>query len=108
MNILGCLDRPTSGSYRIGGRDVTAMDEDERAALRREKFGFIFQRYQLLPDLDARANVEMPAVYRGVTPAARRVRGSDLAGRTAHLGSRADAQLSGGRPADHRSGRGRS
>jgi len=98
MNILGCLDRPTSGSYRIGGRDVTAMDEDERAALRREKFGFIFQRYQLLPDLDARANVEMPAVYCGVTPAARRARAERLLTRLG-LGERLKnrpGQLSGG------------
>jgi len=65
MNILGCLDRPTRGSYRIDGRDTSELTADERAALRRERFGFIFQRYHLLPDLDAQGNVETPAVYAG-------------------------------------------
>ncbi|VFR82331.1 Macrolide export ATP-binding/permease protein MacB [plant metagenome] len=67
MNILGCLDRPTSGSYLYDGRDTGAMGPDELAQLRREHFGFIFQRYHLLPDLTARGNVEMPAVYAGRT-----------------------------------------
>ncbi len=66
MNLLGCLDRPTAGRYRIDGRNAADMDADALATLRRERFGFIFQRYQLLPDLDAQANAEMPAVYAGV------------------------------------------
>ena len=50
MNILGCLDRPTSGAYRVAGRDTASMDPDELAELRREHFGFIFQRYHLMAD----------------------------------------------------------
>ncbi|MBT0668329.1 MacB family efflux pump subunit [Novosphingobium profundi] len=65
MNILGCLDRPTSGSYKVNGRDVSQFEPDELAALRREHFGFIFQRYHLLTDLTATGNVEVPAVYSG-------------------------------------------
>ena len=53
MNILGCLDRPSSGQYHFSGQDVGELDPTELARLRREHFGFIFQRYQLLPDLDA-------------------------------------------------------
>lgn len=65
MNILGCLDRPTDGSYWIEGRETSKMSEDELAALRRERFGFIFQRYHLLGDLSAASNVEVPAIYAG-------------------------------------------
>ena len=72
MNIMGCLDRPTSGTFLFGGRDVSTMDEGARASLRREHFGFIFQRYQLLPDLDALSNVEVPAVYNGTARGPRR------------------------------------
>ncbi|MBO9687172.1 MAG: MacB family efflux pump subunit [Mitsuaria chitosanitabida] len=71
MNILGCLDRPTRGSYRVAGQETGAMVPDELARLRREHFGFIFQRYQLLGDLDAVGNVEIPAIYAG-SPAERR------------------------------------
>src|SRR5690606_23515797 len=65
MNILGCLDRPTSGRYTIAGRDTARMTPDELAELRREHFGFIFQRYNLLADLNAVGNVEVPAIYAG-------------------------------------------
>ncbi len=65
MNILGCLDRPTTGNYWIEGRETSMMDVDELAALRRERFGFIFQRYHLLGDLSAVSNVEVPAIYAG-------------------------------------------
>jgi len=78
MNILGCLDRPSAGNYAFAGRDVGGLDADALAALRREHFGFIFQRYQLLPDLDAVENVEMPAIYAGAESAARRRRAIDL------------------------------
>ena len=81
MNILGCLDRPTAGSYRIDGRETAALDADALAALRRERFGFIFQRYNLLADLTALANVEIPAVYAGRRPAARRERAAAILGR---------------------------
>jgi macrolide transport system ATP-binding/permease protein len=78
MNLLGCLDRPTAGRYRIDGRDTAEMDADALAALRRERFGFIFQRYQLLPDLDAQANTEVPAVYAGTGARERRERAQAL------------------------------
>ncbi|MFZ5749813.1 MAG: MacB family efflux pump subunit [Pseudomonadota bacterium] len=74
MNILGCLDRPTSGRYLYDGQDVAAMPEEDRARLRRAHFGFIFQRYQLLPDLDAQSNVEVPAIYAGMSRSERRSR----------------------------------
>ncbi|WIY51974.1 MacB family efflux pump subunit [Devosia sp. YIM 151766] len=98
MNILGCLDRASEGVYEFAGKDVGTLDADELAALRREHFGFIFQRYQLLPDLDAVENVEVPAVYAGVVPAARRERAIALLTRLG-LGDRLDHRpnaLSGG------------
>ena len=66
MNVLGCLDNPTRGSFHIDGHDAGTLGADELAALRRERFGFIFQRYHLLPHLDARGNAALPAVYSGV------------------------------------------
>ncbi|HEY0954624.1 MAG TPA: ABC transporter permease [Roseateles sp.] len=66
MNVLGCLDNPTRGQFLIGGTDASTLGPDQLAALRRERFGFIFQRYHLLPHLDARANAALPAVYAGV------------------------------------------
>ena len=78
MNILGCLDRPTRGSYRVAGRGTSDMSPDELAALRREHFGFIFQRYHLLGDLPALGNVEVPAVYAGIPRAARHDRARAL------------------------------
>ena len=81
MNILGCLDRPTKGTYRVAGRDVKRMLPDELASLRREHFGFIFQRYHLLADLSARDNVEVPAVYAGAATRDRHDRASALLGR---------------------------
>lgn len=78
MNILGCLDRPTYGTYRVAGRATGSMSADELAELRREHFGFIFQRYHLLGDLSAQANVEMPAVYAGLTRTSRRDRATAL------------------------------
>ena len=98
MNILGCLDRPTSGAYRVSGVDTGRLDPDELAALRREHFGFIFQRYHLLSDLDAVANVEVPAIYAGRDRGARRERASALLRRLG-LGDRLEhrpSQLSGG------------
>ncbi|MEO6277557.1 ATP-binding cassette domain-containing protein [Roseateles sp.] len=71
MNVLGCLDNPTSGRFIIDGTDAGTLGADELAALRRERFGFIFQRYHLLPHLDARANAALPAVYAGVGVSAR-------------------------------------
>ncbi|MFV5490415.1 MacB family efflux pump subunit [Acinetobacter sp. ASP199] len=65
MNILGCLDKPTAGSYKVKGRETRELEADELAQLRREYFGFIFQRYHLLGDLNAAGNVEVPAIYAG-------------------------------------------
>ena len=66
MNVLGMLDRPTSGSYFIGGRDVAGLGDGELARLRRETVGFIFQGYNLLPRQNARQNVELPMIYENV------------------------------------------
>ncbi|MFG6413422.1 ATP-binding cassette domain-containing protein [Roseateles sp. DC23W] len=71
MNVLGCLDNPTRGQFLIGGTDASTLGPDQLAALRRERFGFIFQRYHLLPHLDARANAALPAVYAGAGASAR-------------------------------------
>ncbi len=78
MNVLGCLDNPTHGSFVIDGQDAGTLGPDELAALRRERFGFIFQRYHLLPHLDARANAALPAVYAGVGAGPRGARAQDL------------------------------
>jgi macrolide transport system ATP-binding/permease protein len=66
MNIIGCLDKPTAGSYRVQGQDISGLDKDGLAALRRDTFGFIFQRYNLLSTASAEENVEIPAIYAGV------------------------------------------
>lgn len=78
MNILGCLDKPTSGSYKVKGRETRQLEPDELAQLRREYFGFIFQRYHLLGDINAAGNVEVPAIYAGVNPTARQERAKEL------------------------------
>ena len=74
MNILGCLDKPTAGSYLFLGRDVSGFDSDELARLRREEFGFIFQSYNLIRTASALENVEVPSVYAGVPAAERHAR----------------------------------
>jgi macrolide transport system ATP-binding/permease protein len=81
LNILGCLDRPTSGTYRVAGKNASELDADELAALRREHFGFIFQRYHLLGDLSAAENVEIPAIYAGMKARERRTRAEQLLAR---------------------------
>ncbi|MBA1142441.1 MULTISPECIES: MacB family efflux pump subunit [Mesorhizobium] len=98
MNILGCLDQPSSGDYRIGGRSVAGLTADNLAGLRRKHFGFIFQHYQLLGTLNAAENVAMPAVYAGLDAGSRRERSTSLLRRLG-LGDRLDHrpnQLSGG------------
>ncbi|MTH77860.1 MacB family efflux pump subunit [Paracoccus aestuariivivens] len=98
MNILGCLDRPSEGSYLLDGREVSELESGDLAALRREFFGFVFQRYHLLSEMTALGNVEVPAVYRGVPAAARREKAAALLGRLG-MGERLDHQpgkLSGG------------
>ena len=71
MNIIGCLDVPTDGTYRLDGRDVGKMSRNELAAIRNEKLGFIFQQYNLLPKLNLLENVEVPLIYAGVPRAER-------------------------------------
>ena len=78
MNILGCLDKPTAGSYQVNGRETRELEPDELAQLRREYFGFIFQRYHLLGDLSASGNVEVPAIYAGVDSQLRQQRSAEL------------------------------
>lgn len=74
MNILGCLDTPTDGSYRIGGREIGGMSPWELAAFRSRTIGFIFQNFCLVPDLDAQENVELPLLYQGLPRRERRER----------------------------------
>ena len=98
LNILGCLDRLSSGGYRVAGLDTAGLDADALAKLRREHFGFVFQRYNLLGQLTALANVETPAIYAGVSPELRRARARALLERLG-LGDRLTHypnQLSGG------------
>ena len=98
MNILGCLDRPSSGTYRFAGRDVSGLAPDELAQLRSTAFGFIFQRYNLISTETATENVEIPAIYAGVSARQRTDRARELLTRFG-LGERLDyrpTQLSGG------------
>ena len=98
MNIIGCLDIPTSGEYMLRGREVEDMDEQELAELRNREIGFIFQNSQLLPRLTARRNVELPLIYSGVKPKERREMAEKMLERVG-LKDRMDhlpTQLSGG------------
>ena len=98
MNILGCLDRPSAGSYRVAGHDVSSLSLDELAALRCRTFGFVFQRFNLLPTITAAENVEIPAIYAGRAKSERILRARELlkrlglADRTEHR----PTELSGG------------
>ena len=74
MNIIGCLDVPTSGSYHLGGVDVSTMDDDQQAEIRNKMLGFIFQQYNLIPKLTVLENVELPLLYAGVSGEERRER----------------------------------
>jgi len=98
MNILGGLDRPTSGEYRFEGEDVAHFTDDQLADFRRRRIGFVFQSFQLLPRLSALQNVELPMIYAGTAPQERRARAAELLERVG-LGSRMGhrpTQLSGG------------
>ena len=78
MNILGCLDRPTSGVYRLHGRDVSSLPPDELAKVRGEEIGFVFQGFQLIPRLTAIENVMLPLILQGVSESERRARAEQL------------------------------
>jgi putative ABC transport system ATP-binding protein len=98
MNMLGCLDRPTSGEYVLGSRRVSDLAGDELAEVRNSSIGFVFQTFNLLARTAAVENVELPLVYAGVPSAQRRIRAREMLAKVG-LGDRADhlpAQLSGG------------
>lgn len=98
MNVLGCLDRPSSGSYRVAGVEVGDLTSDELAALRCDVFGFVFQRYNLLSEMTAIENVELPAIYAGTPRAARLARAKSLIARLGleSRGEHRPGELSGG------------
>jgi putative ABC transport system ATP-binding protein len=98
MNIIGCLDRPTEGRYRLAGREVSGLSKEELASVRNRLFGFVFQHFNLLPRTSALENVELPLVYAGVPTAERQERAA-AALRLVGLGDRIrhqPGQLSGG------------
>ncbi len=98
MHILGCLDRPTSGSYRLEGQEVGQLDEDQRAEIRKRRVGFVFQQFNLLPRLTVLENVEVPLVYLGKPPRDRRRRAQELLERVglAHRAHHRPTEISGG------------
>ncbi len=98
MNILGCLDTPTSGRYLFSGEDVSRMDDDQLATIRNKKIGFVFQTFNLLPRANALHNVELPLIYSGI-PSSRRKEMARAALERVGLGDRVDHkpnELSGG------------
>jgi len=98
LHILGCLDRPTAGSYRFEGREVAGLDEHELDEIRQNRIGFVFQAFHLVPRLDARGNVELPMIFAGVPRRERRDK-ADRALAAVGLSHRADhrpSELSGG------------
>ena len=98
MNLIGCLDTPTDGRYRLGGEDVAKLDRDQLADVRNRRVGFVFQGFNLLPQITAFENVEMPLVFGGVSVRERRERVAELLGKVG-LGDRMDhkpTELSGG------------
>ena len=98
LNVLGCLDRPDGGSYRLDGREVARLSEAERTLLRRHRIGFVFQTFHLVPRLTALGNVELPMVFAGVPRSEREARARkalEAVGLTPRAGHRPE-QLSGG------------
>ncbi|NTV92005.1 MAG: ABC transporter ATP-binding protein [Chlorobiaceae bacterium] len=98
MNIIGCLDIPTSGSYELNGQNVAEMDDNELARIRNREIGFVFQTFNLLPRLNCLRNVELPLIYAGITPEERERRATEALHRVG-LGNRIThkpSELSGG------------
>jgi putative ABC transport system ATP-binding protein len=98
MNLLGCLDTPTSGSYRLAGEPVAGLSRDALADVRNRRVGFVFQNFNLLPQISALENVEMPLLFGGVPPKERRARAAELLTKVG-LGDRLEhkpTELSGG------------
>ena len=98
MNIIGCLDTPTSGTYELNGQQVAEMDDDELARIRNREIGFVFQTFNILPRLNCLRNVELPLIYAGVSPEEREERAREALVRVG-LGDRIThkpAELSGG------------
>ncbi len=98
LSVLGCLERPTAGSYALDGRELGSLPETELARLRREEFGFVFQRFHLIEELDVAGNVSLPLLYRGWPARARREAALEALGRVglASRASRRPSRLSGG------------
>jgi putative ABC transport system ATP-binding protein len=98
MNILGCLDRPTSGRYLLEERDTSGLDDDAISTVRGQTIGFVFQQFHLLPGRTVRENVELPMEYLGTAPEERRARATELLTRVglAHRLGHRPTQLSGG------------
>ncbi len=98
MNIIGCLDVPTSGTYHLGGVDVSTMDDDRQAEIRNKMLGFIFQQYNLIPKLTVQENVELPLLYAGIAAEERRERAIQSLERVGLAEKRGNlpSQLSGG------------
>ncbi len=98
MNIIGCLDVPTSGTYHLGGIDVSTMNDDEQADIRNKMLGFIFQQYNLIPKLTVQENVELPLLYAGVSAEERHARALESLERVGLAEKRKNlpSQLSGG------------
>lgn len=98
MNLLGCLDTATSGTYELGGENVAGVTRDQLAEIRNRRVGFVFQNFNLLPHISAMENVELPMLFGGISPKERRARSSELLTRVG-LGERLDhkpTELSGG------------
>jgi putative ABC transport system ATP-binding protein len=98
MNLLGCLDTPSSGVYELGGQAVSGVTRDELAEIRNRRVGFVFQNFNLLPHISALENVEMPMLFGGMKPSERHKRATELLERVG-LGDRVDhkpTELSGG------------